>query len=298
MLDRELVYVPTGLKSFLYAFVLKGKRKLVAGPNVTGIPLLMNPANPSPLMTTKMANSWIEMSEVRVKECINAGTSRSHIHLVPHSIDTEKFNPTFRERDIWCKYDLDLDALKLIYVGHLDVEQKGVPLVIQAYQQIRTQLPEVRMDLVLIGKGEKTLSEVDCNLTGVHILGPRYGQELVQLLASSDIFLAASRYETFWFAPLEAMACGIPVVVSKVGAVPDMIPENGVQGYAIPIVDTHHQYLPNAAQLLADAMLPLIKDKELRTKIGKRARAHAKEHFSEQRLGANLVEVFTKVLEG
>ena len=74
--DIDVVYVPTGLKTFLYAWICKGLLKnkaiLAAGPNVTGIPLLMNIYNPSPLLTSHMADVWIEMSQIRVEQCVRA----------------------------------------------------------------------------------------------------------------------------------------------------------------------------------------------------------------------------------
>lgn len=79
----------------------------MAGPNVTGIPRLMNPANPSPLMTIHMVDAWIEMSEVRVRACIRAGTPPERIHLVPHAIDTERFSPQHRDRAVWRSVGLE-----------------------------------------------------------------------------------------------------------------------------------------------------------------------------------------------
>lgn len=294
--DRDLVYVPTGLKSFLYAFSAKGKRKLVAGPNVTGIPILMNPANPGPLMTTKMADGWIEMSEVRVRECMSAGTPRERIYLIPHAIDTEKFNPKWCDRNVWQREGLDPGTPKIVWVGDMSEERKGIPQLVEAFRLIRHAYT-APVDLVLIGKEGPMLTPGHRILPGLYLLGPRYGHDLVRLLASADLFLAASRYETFWFAPLEAMACGLPVVVSKVGAVPLMIPEDGVQGRAVPVVDSEYHYVPDAAERLAQAALPLLRSKELRIVMGHTARQHVLEHFSEARLSEDLVRTFSNVLQ-
>jgi glycosyltransferase involved in cell wall biosynthesis len=293
---RDVIYVPSGLKSFLYSIAAKRRRrKLVAGPNVTGIPFIMNPYNPGPFMTTQLSDAWIEMSEVRVAECVRGGTPRTHIHLIPHAIDTDAFNPIYRKSEIWDLEGLDRDTIKIIYTGHLDVEHKGIAQLIGAFRLLRELTPGTQIDLALIGKGEHALTDEQRTIPGIHILGPRYGHELVALLASADIFIGASRYETFWFAPLEAMACGIPVVVSNVGAVPSMIPENGTQGISVELIDNEQHYLPDAAERLARAVLPLIRDSGYRARIGEAARQHALRNFALPRLGDDLINVFRSV---
>lgn len=294
--DRDLIYVPSGLKAFLYAYIGKRGRKLAAGPNVTGIPLLMDPANPNPLMTMRMSDAWIESSEIRVQQCVNAGTPRSNIDVVPHAIDTERFSPHHRNRKVWLKYGLDPSVLKIVHVGRMNVEIKGVAQLIRSFQLLEQRLPDCELHLVLIGKKGPMLTQEHAKIRGVHAVGPLYGIDLVEALASADIFMGASRYETFWFAPLEAMACALPVVVSTAGAVPIMIPANGVQGVAVNIVDDQLQFLPDAPERLATAAMPLIADHQLREEIGHNARKHVIEHFSEQNLGENLMRIFRRLL--
>jgi glycosyltransferase involved in cell wall biosynthesis len=295
--DRELIYVPTGLKSFLYSFAIKGKRKLVAGPNVSGIPLLMRSADPGPLMTTTMADAWLEMSEVRVRACLRAGTTRERIWLVPHAIDTEHFSPRYASRQVWQELGLDPAHPKLIYVGRMDNERKGIPQLIDAFRIIQKSVPDA--DLVLVGKPGSELSADARQARGVHAVGPRFGTELVRLLASADLFLGPSRWETFWFTPLEAMASGLAVVASAAGAVPEMIPEDGVQGRVVCLTEpSASRFLPDAAERLAAAAVPLLEQPELRRRIAHNGREHVSRVFSEDRLGAQLSDIFFRTARG
>jgi glycosyltransferase involved in cell wall biosynthesis len=295
--DRELIYVPAGLKSFLYSYAVKGARKLVAGPNVSGIPVLMSQANPSPLMTTRMADAWLEMSEVRVRACVRAGTARERISVVPHAIDTERFSPSQASRDVWRELGLDPESLKLIYVGRMDKELKGIPQLIDAFRLIRQRFPAA--DLVLVGKPGAELTAEHRSLKGVHVIGPRFGVDLVRLLASADLFLGPSRWETFWFTPLEAMACGLAVVASAAGAVPQMIPEDGEQGRIVRLTDpTTAAFLPDAAQRLAAAAIPLLEEPELRARMARKGREHVAQAFSEERLGEQLSQIFFRTARG
>lgn len=310
--DCDLIYVPTGLKSFLYSWALKGGVPLAAGPNVTGIPFLMNIFNPSPLMTVKMADIWIEMSEFRIKQCIEAGTPREKIYLVPHSVDINLFSPIYKNKGIWKNYGISSSNTIIIYSGRIDNHRKGINEIIEAFKKIKDVYENVT--LVLIGRIQTDLKEFP-STSGVYFLGPKSGQEFATLIASADLFMAASRYETFWLCPLEAMSCGLPVIVSEVGAVRSMIPENGVQGVRLQIVEENDRYscppnssapyafgcnLPeqkykyhsDAVGLLAQAAIAMLADKEKMAAMGHAAREFVLDEFNESKLSERLINVF------
>jgi len=171
---------------------------------------------------------------------------------------------------------------------------KGIPVLIDAFRKIRESASDV--ELVIVGKPGSELDRAGPLPPGLHYIGPRYGQDLSRLLASADVFMGASRHETFWLAPLEAMASGTPIVVSRVGAVPEMVSPEGAEGRAVALVDSVGRFLPNAAQRLCDATLPLVRDEQLRIRMGMAARRRAESVFSEQGLGERLLAVFRKAL--
>jgi glycosyltransferase involved in cell wall biosynthesis len=292
--DCDVLYVPTGLKSFLYAWLVKGRKPLVAGPNVSGIPFLMNVHNPAPLMTTRRADAWIEMSEVRARQCVRAGTPRERISLVPHSVDATLFSPEARDPRIWRQYGFPADSQVIVFTGRIEPVLKGIPQIIDAFRIIRRERPDTV--LALIGRVQMDI-EAFGQVPGVFFLGPKAGQDFAAHVASADLFIGASRYETFWFCPLEAMSCGVPVVVSEAGAVPEMIPENGKQGVRVSIITPEDQHTSDAARKLAEAAISLLSDEELRKRIGRKARAHVQREFSEAKQGERLVQVFRGVLQ-
>lgn len=290
----DVLYVPTGLKSFLYAWALKGKRPLVAGPNVSGIPGLMDPVNPSPVMTMHMADAWIEMSEVRAYYCEKAGTPRSHIHLVPHALDLDRFNPANADREVWQKEGLDPRRFKLLYVGH-SREKKGVRQLLDASQLLREEGLDV--DLVLVGERGKQFRSDDLASPRVFFLGPRYGNRLTRLYASADVFVGASCWETWWFTPMEAMASGTPVVVSPVGAIPELIPEDGVQGRLVDVVDpATGKHRSDAAHRLAKVIKEVVTDECGRAQMAVAGRRHLETYFTEAHQSERLRAVFAHAL--
>ena len=75
-------------------------------------------------------------------------------------------------------------------------------------------------------------------------------EEVVPLLSASDLFLLPSAQESFGLAALEAMACEVPVVASRVGGLPEVI-EHGVSGFLHPL-DAHDAMAESAIALLTD----------------------------------------------
>jgi glycosyltransferase involved in cell wall biosynthesis len=90
-----------------------------------------------------------------------------------------------------------------------------------------------------------------------------YRSDAVRILAASDIFALASLFEGFPIAVMEALAAGLPVVATDAGGVPDVIVD-GVEGRVLPRQEP---------QLLADALLELVENHELRAQMSKAAAA-------------------------
>src|SRR5204863_2088639 len=82
-------------------------------------------------------------------------------------------------------------------------------------------------------------------------------QDLVPWLSVADLFLLPSAQESFGLAALEAMACEVPVVVSRVGGLPEII-ENGITGFACP---------PAATELMAERGIAVLTNPDLRKSI-------------------------------
>ena len=113
------------------------------------------------------------------------------------------------------------------------------------------------------------------------------------------------------------MSCGVPIVVSEVGAVAGFIPENGVQGVRLPLVVDDsaqlpermrrssrperflggHRFCRDAPALLAEAALSLLADRQRLRAVGNAARDFVASAFGKDRLADDLVKVFTTALD-
>jgi L-malate glycosyltransferase len=99
-------------------------------------------------------------------------------------------------------------------------------------------------------------------------------EEVTPLLSISDLFLLPSATESFGLAALEAMACEVPVVASKVGGVPEVI-EDGVSGFLHP---------PDALDAMAASAIALLTDGSLHDRMASAACRRVREHFCAERV--------------
>ncbi len=119
------------------------------------------------------------------------------------------------------------------------------------------------------------------------LVGPEYGDQVKTRLAQADVFVLPSYLEGQPIAIIEAMASGVPVVGTTIGAVPDLI-RDGVEGRVVE---------PGDVTALADALEQLIADPELRARMSAAIRERAEQHHSLPRLAARLAEIYRAVLD-
>jgi L-malate glycosyltransferase len=103
---------------------------------------------------------------------------------------------------------------------------KRVPDTIKMFERVIKEIPS---KLVLVGDGpERSECERLCRTLGIceHVRFLGKQERLVDILTASDIFLIPSQSESFGLAALEAMACGLPVISSSVGGLPELVKHN------------------------------------------------------------------------
>jgi N-acetyl-alpha-D-glucosaminyl L-malate synthase BshA len=151
---------------------------------------------------------------------------------------------------------------------------KRVDAVIEIFDRIRREVPA---HLLLVGDGPDLALAYrmarELGITSmVHGVGAQ--EEVVPLLSISDLFLLPSAQESFGLAALEAMACEVPVVASRIGGLPEVI-EDGVSGFLHP---------PEAIDEMARSAIALLKDEALRQRVGGAACRRVREQFCVDRV--------------
>lgn len=163
---------------------------------------------------------------------------------------------------------------------------KRVDAVVQIFDRIRRQVPA---RLLLVGDGPElgTAYRVARELGVSDLVRALGAQEEVQpLLSSSDVFLLPSAQESFGLAALEAMACEVPVVASRVGGLPEVI-EHGVTGFLHP---------PDAIDEMAASAIELLTSPPRHREVARAACRRVREHFCAERVVPMYEGFYTAVL--
>ena len=172
----------------------------------------------------------------------------------------------------------------ILYVGTIE-PRKGLDTLISAYSMLSNRIPH---HLVIAGKRgwytESIFHQVEALGLNqrVHFIGYVADEDLPALYNLADLFVYPSRYEGFGLPPLEAMACGVPVVCSNAASLPEVV---GDAGLLVP---------PNDVGALEVAMLNVLEDRNKRVKMQVEGRERAKK-FSWRETARQTVRVYEKV---
>jgi glycosyltransferase involved in cell wall biosynthesis len=175
------------------------------------------------------------------------------------------------------------DAAPLVVcVGRL-CEQKGQRTLLSAWPRILKRSPEAT--LVLVGDGPDLRELRQLAPPGVLFGGST--DETCRWYAAADVVVLPSRWEGMALTPLEAMACGRPVVVTDVGGARECVPPGQNRYCLVP---------PGAPGALADAVIRLLEDPELRARLGETARAHVRAEFDVRATAHTVSRLYREIL--
>ena len=210
---------------------------------------------------------------------------RDKCSVIPLGIDIERFNnpDTSPAYEIRKRYD---GSEILLFVGRLRYF-KGLRYLIEAMEHI-----DARLLIIGTGPEESALKSMASgkNSSGkIIFLGDVSDQELPAYYAASDIFVLPSshRSEAFGTVLIEAMASGKPVISTELGTGTSFININGETGFVVS---------PRSPESLSLAIRNLLKDAELRLRMGRNARERAKE-FSRDITSESVLKLYREVLD-
>lgn len=207
---------------------------------------------------------------------------------------------------VFDRYHIDRDKPTLLFVGRI-TRQKGLPYLLQALHFVDPDIQVVLCagapDTPEIGKEVKEavarLNEERGNIIWIEEMLPKH--ELNALEHGCDAFICPSIYEPLGIVNLEAMACGLPVVATATGGIPEVVVD-GVTGYLVPIEQKHDGTgTPTNPERfvhdLADAINEMFADPQRAKDMGKRGRERARDKFSWESIADQTVAVYRSVLE-
>ena len=256
------------------------------------------PADTSPLNRIRVelavagaADRIVATATEEVRELALLGIPSGKVSVVPCGVDLEHFTPgptpNARQSTPERRH-----RYRLLSVGRL-VPRKGYDIIIEAL----TRLPETELLIAGGARGDDATPEPEHDrlvataerlevADRVRLIGQVARTDMPDLLRSSDLVVCSPWYEPFGIVPLEAMACGVPVVASAVGGMVDTVIDS-VTGALVPARD------PVA---LAEAIGPLLASPGRRAELARAGLERVRSRYSWDRVAADTADVYQQVV--
>lgn len=196
------------------------------------------------------------------------GVPSEKVAMIPNPLDVDQWKPADRAA---ARRELGVpdEARIVICHGRIDILRKGVDILLQAWRGLVAENPgqDWRLHLIGTGSGEMELRRMIAAepVPGLRWTGYTADRDIMRMeLSAADLYVSASRNEGFAVAPLEAMACGLPVILSAAPGSAEMLPDLAESGGLItPIADIG---------ALQSALGTLLKDRRSLAVMGQAAR--------------------------
>lgn len=225
------------------------------------------------------------VSEAIRKQTVEVFDIKKPIEVIPNFVDVEAFKPGVRHcsRRTFAQED----ELILMHASNFR-PVKRVPDVIEIFSRVRKKL---KCKLILVGDGpEMSMAELLIGKNGLNdevmLLGNQ--DSIATILPVADLFLLPSQTESFGLSALEAMACGVPVIASNTGGLPELV-TYGYDGFLLPVGDVEG---------MSEAAIGLLGDKGKLNTMKEAARTSAVTRFSSNLMVPRYEDYYMRVIAG
>jgi glycosyltransferase involved in cell wall biosynthesis len=238
-------------------------------------------------------DAYIATTTAIVDEFSQRGLDSSRVRLIPNGVDTQRFSPLSPDGRSALRRSLGLpDAPLVTYVGIIN-PRKNIDGILRIWQTVCARQPAAH--LAIVGPHPSDTDPFFAQLVafvksaglGARVTFTGFRDPVVPYLQAADAFLFPSRQEGMANSVLEAMACGVPCLVSDAAGVASVV-RHGVNGYALPVADESG---------FAAALIDLLNDPELRSRLGAEARHTVMTEFSLAATAKRYRDLYTDLLD-
>jgi L-malate glycosyltransferase len=290
--------IPHAVSAYLAREMLRSERRLPVVTTLHGTDITLVGKDPSFLPMTRFG---IEQSDAvtAISRYLRDATyetfcNRCQIEVIYNFIDAEYYR---RSPGDSLKRALAPNGEKVIL--HISTFRpiKRITDCIEVLARIRSlesgSGSQLRVKLVMCGDGpERAGAQALAARLGVErfveFVGKQPQSQIRDYLSAADLFLLPSESESFGLSALEAMACEVPVIVTRVGGVPEVVEEGGC-GYLFDVGDVN---------AMAERALGLLKDEDERKRLGRRGREIAITRFATEKIIPQYEELYRRIISG
>lgn len=228
---------------------------------------------------------------------VRGGIAKEKIFEVPNPVDINEYSPATapEKKEIKKKLGITDDAFVLLFVGGISA-RKRVDILVDAFTMLAPDFP--KSYLYLVGPTEKydqgfiqDLNEKIRTTGNDHrvVFTEKSVNNVAEYMKASDLFVFASENEGFGTVSIEAMACGLPVVLKNIPLLSETQVTNGREGAIV---------YSNDVEKFAETIGEIMSDDEKRTKMGSCARKKAVDTYSTDRIDAAYIQMYQKLMQG
>jgi glycosyltransferase involved in cell wall biosynthesis len=209
------------------------------------------------------------------------------VRIIPNAADTHRFKPcTAAERQQWRQVNgiRERDTVA-VFVGG-EWRRKGLDLAIRALGR----LPQKNVKLLVLGKDTELprFQEIAVEAgVGSRVLFLGFRSDVAEAMAASDVFLFPSWYEAFSLATIEAAACGLPILATKI---------NGAEEFVVP-AETGF-FIEHDPEQIAGVLGELVENAADRARMGANARRAVEQRYTWDRVAKLTEEAYLEYLDG
>jgi glycosyltransferase involved in cell wall biosynthesis len=242
----------------------------------------------------KNANAFSAISPDIVSEWTSNRVPRNKIHVIPNGVDTTCFAPVNAAQKSLLREKLNLPQAVIIaiYTGRL-VSYKGLPLLLRVWDEIRCR--HENAILLLAGTGGLDIHNCEAQLhdyvtsAGLkeNVLFLSAVQNIPEYLQAADLFVFPTENDAFPSSLIEAMACGLPIVTTPVGGIKTIVAHQ----------ETGLLVQPGNHQQLYDALIAILSDKTLASRLGHTGRQIVEERYSAGNTVGKYLALFESILQ-
>jgi len=279
--------IPHSVSAFLAKSMLH-PRKLPVVTTLHGTDITLVGSDRSYLPITRFSidrsDGVTAVSHFLKQATINVIGAKAGIEVIYNFVNCDIYKPSdnraLRERFA------PANEMILIHVSNFRPVKRPTT-VIDIFSRVRQEIPAV---LLMVGDGpERNNAEWTARERGIersiHFMGKQ--DNIQELIGISDLLLLPSENESFGLVALEAMACEVPVVASRVGGLPEVITD-GEDGFLID---------PHDVTGMTGAALSILHDRDRRRQMGIRAREKAGRHFCSTKIIGAYEDYYRRVIE-
>jgi len=278
--------IPHSVSAFLAKSMLSPRRlPVVTTLHGTDITLVGSDRSYLPItrFSIDQSDGGTAVSQFLKEATINVIGAKNEIEVIYNFVNCEKYKPSdnLTLRDYFAPNKEKI----LIHVSNFRAVKRPVD-VVEIFLRVQQEIPAV---LLMVGDGpERSNAEYFSRSHGldhkIHFMGKQ--DKIEDLIGISDLLLLPSENESFGLVALEAMACEVPVVASRVGGLPEVLTD-GVEGFLVESRETAK---------MAECSLEILSDEARRRDMGRRARQKAKRQFCSTKIIPAYEDYYRKVI--